>query len=492
MQPACGRRGALLLLAVALCAWTAPDAVASWRGNAGVASGLVFTDNLFLSPTDQESDVIWRLRPSVSYGRTGNRLRVNFNYAPTGLMYFGNSDLNSVQHTLGASANAELIERYFFVDVRANANQVLIDPTSTGGVRRRQGGFDSIANPDAFTQVASISVTPRLELPVAAGRFATIEFEPGVGAVFQASTAESNTRNTTGVSDTRVTVTSGPVFSTMPWSLSWRNRLFDDNNNDRLGSFRYNQSYIFNRRYRLTGILGYDDSNFQSRRGRDSGGRWELRFDWTPKPTSSFQLGFGQAFFGNFWSAQGRHRHKRWAFTGSYRVSIENALTTILDQEVVPLVDVFGEPIIDPINGDVLTANIDSPVLIDDTFLNHRWTSTVGYQRGRNSANLNWSITQRDYSRALLDTTDFQVRLSFSRRLSARLTGTAAVRYWDHSEGRVDGRDFQQDGIDLTASYRLGPRTTLNSRIARQNRDSSLPNDSFDEHRFSIDLSFQL
>jgi hypothetical protein len=58
--------------------------------------------------------------------------------------------------------------------------------------------------------------------------------------------------------------------------------------------------YIFNSRYRIDGTVGYDDGDFTARNGRSSGARWELALRWTPKPTSSFRFGFGQAYYGEY------------------------------------------------------------------------------------------------------------------------------------------------------------------------------------------------
>ena len=457
-----------------------------WRGNFGVRSSLIFSDNLFLSSTDPQSGGVVQLRPFVSSTRNGNRVRVRFNYGPSALWYPSQTELNNVRHVLDASVRTELIERYFFLDVVAKANQALINP-------QVNTGFDSIANSEAFAQTASITVTPRIVLPIGAGRFATVRISPGIGAVWSASTADSNDPARTPVTDTRVTVTSGPMFSTMPWSINWRRQLFDADTDQGFGRFDTRVGYIFSPRYRTDLVLGYDDGDYVSTNGKSRGGRWEVWFRWTPKPTSRFEIGAGQAYYGNLFRFRANHRHKRWALRSRYDVEVQDATTEILEQQIVPIEDVFGEPIINPITGEeVVTASITTPVLINDTFLRDRFQLSVGYNRGRNSGLMDWWVTRRDYSSSDLDTLDNQLRLTYTRQLSGRLSASAIVRLWDHSEQQDAGFDYWQDGLDLRVNYRLGPRTTLGARIGRQNRDSDAPDGSFSENRVSMDLVFRL
>jgi uncharacterized protein (PEP-CTERM system associated) len=457
-----------------------------WRGNFGVRSSLVFSDNLFLSNTDPESGGVVEIRPFVSSTRDGNRVRVRFNYGPAALWYPGNTELNDIRHVLSASVNTEIIERYFFLDVVAKANPALINP-------RLNTGFDSVSNSDAFAQTASINVTPRIVLPVANGRFAIVRISPGLGGVWSASTAASSDSVRTPVTDSRVTVTSGEMFTTVPWSINWRRQLFDADTDQGFGQFDTRVGYIFNPRYRADLVLGYDDGDYVSTNGKSRGGRWEVWFSWTPKPTSRFEVGAGQAYYGNIFRLRANHRHKRWALRARYDVEVQDATTAILEQQIVPVEDIFGEPIADPITGDqVTTASITTPALINDTFLRDRLQLSVGYSRGRNSALMDWWVTRRDYSSSDLDTLDNQLNLTYTRQLSGRLSASAIVRLWDHSEEQDSAFDYWQQGLDLRVNYCLGPRTTLAALIGLQSRDSDAPNGSFSESRISMNFLFTL
>jgi len=498
-------RLAVLLSGLCLTILLATDAVAAaWRGSAGVTGRFIFSDNLFLSGSEEEAGSIVQILPFVSSVRSGSRVRASINYGPSVLFYPGNSDLNDVQHVLSASLRTEVIERYFFVDVIARANQALINPRrSTGfggfggfggsGGIGGTGGVGSAVNPDAFTQTASIEVRPRIVLPVAAGRFATVRIEPGIGVVASASTADGG-RSRQPVTDSRIIVTSGPMFTTFPWSINARRQLFDADSDRGVGSVDGRVGYIFSPRYRFDLILGYDDSNnaFRADDGSTSGQRWELWFRWTPRPSSRFEIGAGQAYYGDLFRFRANHRHKRWAFRSSYDVEIQDARTEILRQEIVPTEDLFGNPILDPITGDAVTrASITTPILIDDTFLRDRFELDVAYSRGRNSANWRWYVTRRDYNESDLETLDSVMRLSYTRRLSGRLSATASVYYWDYSEEQDGAFDFTQNAADFGVNYTLGARTSIGAWVGRQNRNSDAPDGSFTETRVSMDLTYR-
>jgi uncharacterized protein (PEP-CTERM system associated) len=476
-----------VLSALAMAA-AAAGAVADWRGAAGVSGSVVFSDNIFLSSDATQSGSIFRLRPYVSTSRRGNRINSRLDYGPALLWSPDDSDLNDVQHTLQASLDAELIERYFFLDVRATANQVLIDP-------RVNTRFESLGRSDAFTQQASLTVTPRIVLPVVDGRFATVRIEPGLGYTFTAASDRDDDALRTPTRDTRVSSVSGPMFTNVPWSMNWRRRVFDAEDGEGFGSFDTRVGYIFSPKYRLDLILGYDDGgrSFRATDGSTSGVRWETRFVWTPVVRAQLELGVGQSFYADIFRLRGSYRHKRWAFRTTYDVSVENFATLLQQERVVATEDLFGEPIDDPfLTNDVLFATVTTPVLVEETFLNHRFELGAQYQKGRNSASASWFVADRDYSESDRDTRDNRLQLAYSRRLSSRLSGNAAVNLWQHQEDADSSFDYTQDALDLGLSYQFGRRTRIGARIGRLNRDGDAPGLSFTENRFTMDFNFRL
>ncbi|WP_296900231.1 TIGR03016 family PEP-CTERM system-associated outer membrane protein [Thiohalocapsa sp.] len=474
-----------LWLTAALVLLPVTETLASWRGNTGLRASAILSDNIFLDSDDGESGSVLQVRPYINSSRRGSRVDSRLSYGPAFVWYPAHSELNDIRHTLSARLSAELIERYFFVDVRADANQALIDP-------RVNSGFDRFANPDAFTQRASLRVTPRVRLPILGGRFATVRIEPGLGYELTASTADDGDGFRTPTRDTRVRITSGPMFTNAPWSLNWRRQVFDADTDQGVGELYGRVGYVFSPRYRLDLILGYDESRdaFRTGGGDTDGFRWETIFRWTPNTRARFEFGMGERYFGETYRFNGTYRHKRWAFRARYDVTIQSAVTELQQEEVVPVRDLFGNPIPDPFATDeILTATVTTPVLVDDTFLRDRLELHSAYRKGRNAASVRWWVTRREYDQRDLDTLDNQVRFQFSRRLSTRLTASASVDLWDHSEDNPNAFDFFQDELNLGLSYRVGPQASLGARIGRLKRDVDGEADDFSEHRLSMDFN---
>lgn len=481
----------LLTLVLVLVAVPSEGVARTWRASAGIATELIFSDNILLTERRPESDAVLRLEPRVSARRQALRLNSSINYRPSVLFYAGNSDLDRVQHVLDAIATAEVIERYLFFDVRARANQALLQPSDRPGARENRGGVDAIANPEAFTQTFSLALEPRVELPVIGRQYALLRVQPGFGGVFLADGGDGRDRRT-NTSDTVVELLSGPRFTTIPWSVRWQQRLLDIEEDQRNTRLDGRIGYIFGPRYRLWLSLGYEETSFNVRDSGDGGLRWELRLELNPRSTTAIDIGVGQTFFGDTFSLGARHRHKRWALAASYDVSIQNLSTTILEQEVVPLQDPFGNPFVDPLSGNVLAVSLTTPVLTDDTFVRHQARLSVGYQRPRTAVLFDWTMNRREYDRADFDSTLHELRLNMQRQLSRRLTGSAELRYLDQDESGALRGGYQQDSIELALNYRLGTRATLTARLLRQDRSGDGLDVGFTEHRATVGVGFDL
>ncbi|MCG6940115.1 MAG: TIGR03016 family PEP-CTERM system-associated outer membrane protein [Thiohalocapsa sp.] len=475
-------------IAVAALILAAPTARASsWHSEGGVQSRVVLTDNLFLTAGSRETGEIVQVRPFVSSSRKGNRVTARFNYGPSALWYPGRSDLNRVMHTLNAGVQMELIERYFVLEVGANANQALINP-------RVNSGFNALGNPNAFAQRATVTVRPRINLPVLGGRFATVRITPGLGYSYTAASADGRNGLRTPTTNSSVRVVSGSIFTTVPWSMTWRRRMFDTRTGEGVGEFLTRVGYVFNPKYRVDVSLGYDDgsSAYRGTNGKTRGARWETALQWTPHSRARFTAGVGERYFGSTYRFEGFYRHKHWAFRSSYRVSIENAATALQQQQVVPMQDVFGKTIRNPFTrGEVLTTSVTTPALTNDTFLRKLLTLESSFSKGRNAASLRWFVTRRDYDKSDVQTLDNQLQFRYSRSLSARLRASAVVNVWDHSESSDSRYDYVQDALDLVVHYEVGRRTSLGARVGRLNRDAKSASGDFSENRASLDFTLR-
>lgn len=100
---------------------------AEWTFTKGINAGAVYTDNVNLVSSGEESDISAVLTPHFSLHGKGARANVDI----TGAIELNNQDdgsNDSVNPRLQADAKAELVERLAFIDLNATATQNAIDP----------------------------------------------------------------------------------------------------------------------------------------------------------------------------------------------------------------------------------------------------------------------------------------------------------------------------------------------------------------------------
>ncbi|MBV5275258.1 MAG: TIGR03016 family PEP-CTERM system-associated outer membrane protein, partial [Lamprocystis purpurea] len=348
--------GVLLVLAILSARSIEAEPIVA---SAGVLSRLVFTDNLFLTAQRPEPAMIFQLTPNITGGRRGSRSSYRWYYGPSALFYSGgHSDLNHVFHVLQANASVDLIKEYFALQLTANANQNLVDPTV------QSTGFDAFGNPDAFAQTASVSVAPVIQFPLLRANVATVRFAPGFNYVFAAKTAEGARNAGSTGSQSYLTIASGDYFSRAPWDVAAFSNIFSrdndkdsDNDTDGISNIRGTVTYPVSAKWNIQGLVGYEWGQYESL-SEPGGWRWRVTPYWSPSQNTSIGLGYGWRYFGADYFASIKYRHKKTVVTMSYEVAVSNARTALLDTPVVYFEDAFGEPIISPTSEQTLAGSV--------------------------------------------------------------------------------------------------------------------------------------
>ncbi len=117
---------ALAVCAAGLCLLQGTALAAEWTRSASVSVGQVYSDNVELESEDENSDFFSTVMPSVSVQGKGARASVDLNAAVE--MNDRSGGGGNFNPLLNATANAELIEDFFYTDVFARANQTVTDP----------------------------------------------------------------------------------------------------------------------------------------------------------------------------------------------------------------------------------------------------------------------------------------------------------------------------------------------------------------------------
>ena len=128
----------------------------------------VFTDNLFLTASDEEQDFATELTPRINIYGNAKRASVRVNYALQGLLYANNGDENTHFHQLFSAGVAELVRQLIFIDGDATITQQNLTDTGSGvftnfGPGTFLGGVgDNISVTGERTTVTTYRLSPYL------------------------------------------------------------------------------------------------------------------------------------------------------------------------------------------------------------------------------------------------------------------------------------------------------------------------------------------
>lgn len=485
-----GLRSAQATLLCALMCLALTAAAGGWNTNAGLNSQIFYTDNLFLAPSSGKSDIVLDISPFFAADREGARASARVVYAPTLRLYQDESSFNGVSHSLQANGTVELFEDYFFVTGAATAGEALIDPRSTST-------FDPISAPGASTQFATVSLVPSLRFPIGSGRNARMAIEPGISYVYTDETVEGDTSE--GVFSWRLSalVASGPDVKDLPWGLTYRRVTFDTDSGDGLWRADSGLSYRFNRTILGTLSLGYAEGDYESTNDT-SGPSWRVGFTWTPSPRTTLTAGYGQAFWGDDSLLDLEHRHRRTLWRARYRVAVQDPNGVLLDQEVIPLEDAFGNPIVDPFAAQVPSIVRNTATLNNTIFVRQQATASVGATWGRTAARLELDLAKdTPEQEPNPTTTSSQLLFDLSRRITPKTSASVLFQYWDYSEDSRDSTtaedaDFEQYRVALRLTRSLTRRTAVGISVEHTERTGGADTNSYEENRVSASVSMQL
>lgn len=301
-----------------------PALADEWRLTPSVTGRAELTDNVGQAPdSSKQSALILGVTPGFHLELLGaSRLKVDVSYFLTGVERFeeksGNrSDLN---HNLGASANAELIDQLFFVDARANVSQVLTSLLGAPG-----GGTLDTGN---LTTVGTYSVSPYLTKRF--GSFASgLARYTNSGALFQNNGSNINSNTLTAA------LNSGPRFNDLSWALNYslRDVKLQDDGSNQFEHYDATLGYAVTRKIRVFGSVGYDNNDYPSL-GKTSGPSWSAGLGWAPSRLTSMDASAGHNYFGNTYAAHFNHRTHFSTWSAQYSEGVNDVSQFLASQTI--------------------------------------------------------------------------------------------------------------------------------------------------------------
>ena len=487
-----GRRGRLAAcggLAIgAVLAVQGADAT-GWDVIPRLSVQAVLSDNLDLDPPGEEdAGFVWVLNPGLSIHNReqGGRVQLAFDYSPQGLRYGSDTDQrsNGWGHRGQALAKVEAVEDHLFFDLRMGANLTNTDRTSPQVA-------DQVAGQSLLTQSFYYGISPYYLHHFGNVADATLRYR--FDEVLYEGDSPDSTSN--GVN---LLVVSGSDFPRLGWDVAYDYRKVEyDDSGQAGGSSRDTKfeeivgriRYPLNSQWAPFASLGYEDNDYQSSFGQPSGRTWSLGVNYTPSQRTSLSAGYRDRAIGDNWFFNFRHRGHRTAWTARYDEDLTTSRDILIDQQLVPLFDEFGNPIQDPLSGANLFVPIDIPSPNTDVILSKRLDGSVSYLARRTTTTLRVYHNDREYQESGDTDKVLGSSLQIGRRLDRRTSGTILAT-WQRTEyePESDTQTYWNFGLRLNRDLAQDVRGTLEVRHQENDGDRSV--DNYRENRITAGVTY--
>lgn len=503
------------LAAALLVATSTRVGAGEWTIAPHFSIGEIYSDNINLAAVDVQSDFVTRTTPGLSLRGKGRRASVNVDYNLQNLTYADQGDRNTINHQLQSNVNSELIRDVFFLDVNASMYQALV--SSQGPITNRTFQLDTNR-----TNVTTWGVSPHV-----AHRFGTwADFRGGTSFSDVSTTADSGGGAGAGGGGGmhwHSSLSSGPRFTRTSWDLSYSQRSVNHSNGGQAStfqSFNASGSLVVNRYVRVHSSVGVEDNQFTGSRNQGGAPTWSIGGTLTPSRLTSVSGSYGHRSFGNTKSFDFQHHHRRVIIGGSYSEELRTSNDLLREQQLIPLVDEFGNPVFDPVGNDDFGVPTEDLTLTNDVFINRRLSVNIGYQRKRDNFSVRIFRSERESQSTQTaegtpeTETTTGTSASWRRSFSHRMSGGVRSLYQSTEGGLTSAGNLGGGGIgggtgsggfggrgptrgagefvsfSPFLSYVIGPHVSSQLSYSYTERITDDPNSEYSENSVQGSLSF--
>jgi len=461
---ACHRSCWILLLWTGI--WSCAQA-GDWTLSNSLSLNAIYTDNVGLSGGG-ESDLVLQVRPTIGLHGRGGRIQADVDYGLSYNQHLSSNNGSNLVNNLRAHTTTELVRDTLFLDANAGAGLSLISSTGARSV-------DGVNTSGNTTQTYTFSVSPytRHHLGSTADLLARYTFNTvrhGSGAV-----SGSNQHQFSAA------LSSGREFPRTPWSVNFQHSITDySGRQDSNSHVSATLGYIIDRTLRVNGSTGFELNDVLSSQSNTNGVTWNVGGSWTPNPRTNFDASYGHRYFGSTWALNFSHRTRRTTITGGYSRSVTNARNTQLESNFI---DVFDD------NGVLIDQlEVFTPTLTNEDFISQSVHAGLSMQGRRSTLAFSANYTLRSYQVTNNDEKAYGFTVSFSRRLSGKLSGNAGASWQQVSPDASPS--VSSYSLRLGFSRPIGPHTSV-SVNAQHRRGEGGSGGDYTENRISAGLTTQ-
>jgi uncharacterized protein (PEP-CTERM system associated) len=283
-------------------------AQANGRGFSIVPSVAVtetLSDNIRLSSTDRQTDLVTQITPAIRITSNGGRIRGFVDYSFSGLVYARNSSGNEVQNFLNSAVKVEAVENWAFIDASASVTQQYVSAYGT------QSADSTVINSNR-TEVRTFTVSPYAKGKLAA----SIDYE----ARLTQNWTRNSTSDAANYDDSLATVRvqGDSRLRAVSWSADASMQVYDytigrRTEDDRIRGFLY---FTVNPQLRLSLSGGLESSNI-STINKETNSTPGIGIEWNPTERTLLAAQYEKRFFGSSHALKFEHRTPRtvWRYT---------------------------------------------------------------------------------------------------------------------------------------------------------------------------------
>jgi len=305
-----------VLLAIVTTNTSFPVFAATWTITPSITVNETATDNVGLSDSNQQSELITDISPGIRVDALGGRSKLHFDYQLHNLLYAQDASRNRTQNSLNALGTLEAVDNWLFIDASGFISQQNI--SAFGSTTSTAVNTNTNSN---TTETSTYSISPYIQ-----GSFGTIadyqlRYRATDTSTRSGQAFDSQTRQWTGNLKGQTGLTN------LGWSLDANSQTatFNNgrsNNDDRL---RGTLIYQFDPQFRVS-LLGGRESNDYLSASKKSYTTKGAGFEWAPTERTLISANREERFFGtsNTFSVSHRTALTAWSFKQSKDASVQN------------------------------------------------------------------------------------------------------------------------------------------------------------------------
>jgi hypothetical protein len=462
-----------LLVAAAASAWLPVSAFAQqWEIEPTLEVVTTYSDNVILAPEGQEeSDFVGQLNPGVTIRRDQGRLTTDIDYRLQSIFFASDEEQNAVYHQLDATATFEAVAELLYLDVNANIDQSVVDPSrpipASNVVATANIGDVTVAdvNPYLIQRLGSSETFVRMDYVWGIGRF------DGFG--------DQTFSNVDDFEQERAAFYLGTDerVGGLEWSLTYNYQLVDY---EIVRDYQYERAGVgitvpLGRGIGIVALGGMESDLIESTElgGLDSD-FWEVGFRINAGDRNLFELRGGERFFGTSYFGNLQFGGRRFLASATYR---ENPTTSALDglgAPIAPFQVNAGDPLFedDPSQDEIRIQPIRAEVFVAKTL-----TSRFEFSTRKTLFYLTYSDERRDFAETEQPIEGIQdaqeaATLGFEYQIGARTTAGLAMSWTRFGFEDADADTDVTFGV-LSVARQLGQSTDLRLAYRHAVQDST-------------------